>query len=471
MKIKYKILLAIITIGIGICLMTYQSYALWVANYTGGENIVNVGCFEVTFEEVTNPISLNNTYPVSDTKGLTTTPYTFTIKNTCTIDAAYDVTLNTITTNTMQKSWIKYAIHKSDEAKPTEGINLGTNENYNTATEELGVQNLDESIIIESGTLKGRSEASTDDGESVTYNVYLWMDETTGNEAMNTRFEGSINVISSATTIVPTAVDTILAKGETDELKFDNTADNNLRYVGANPNNYVSFNNELWRIIGVFNNIEDGTGTKETRLKIIRNEPYSEGIAWDTDNLNDWSTASLQEELNTTYLENITSPSKEMIGNAVWKLGGAENYTSSSNGLASHWYTYERGTTIYEGRPTEWTGKIGLMYPSDYGYATSGGSTTNRETCLNTALNAWSSSSVSDCKNNDWLLGSSNYQWTLTSTSSNSSNVFSVNCYGLVYYYSMSSAHNSASPALYLNSNVKISGGEGTEESPYQLSL
>ena len=111
----------------------------------------------------------------------------------------------------MQKSWIKYALHKSDEAKPTEGINLGTNENYNTATEELGVQSLDESIIIESGTLKGRSEASTDDGESVTYNVYLWMDETTGNEAMNTRFEGSINVISSATTVT-TAADYILAK-------------------------------------------------------------------------------------------------------------------------------------------------------------------------------------------------------------------------------------------------------------------
>ena len=58
----------------------------------------------------------------------------------------------------------------------------------------------------------------------------------------------------------------------------------------------------LWRIIGVFNNIDDGTGTKETRLKIIRDEPYSTGMAWDTDNVNDWTTASLQEELNTTYL-------------------------------------------------------------------------------------------------------------------------------------------------------------------------
>ena len=142
MRTKYKIMLAIITVGIGICLMTYQSYALWVANHVGGANIVNVGCFSVEFQEQTNPISLNNTYPVNDTKGLTTTPYTFTIRNTCTIDAAYDVTLNTITTNTMNKNWIKYAIHKSTETKPTTGTNLGTNNNYNTSTEELKITNL-----------------------------------------------------------------------------------------------------------------------------------------------------------------------------------------------------------------------------------------------------------------------------------------------------------------------------------------
>ena len=37
-------------------------------------------------------------------------------------------------------------------------------------------------------------------------------------------------------------------------LKKDNTEDQNIRYYGSNPNNYVSFNNELWRIIGVFGN-------------------------------------------------------------------------------------------------------------------------------------------------------------------------------------------------------------------------
>ena len=290
----------------------------------------------------------------------------------------------------------------------------------------------------------------------------------------------------------PSAAETILAMGETDELKFDNTVDNNLRYVGANPNNYVTFNNELWRIIGVFNNIDDGSGTKETRIKLIRDESIGK-YSWDnTSSLgsNDWTDSTLKEVLNngpywnrtsgncpsgqngaTTACDfstnGLTEEAKSMISDAVWNLGGA----SSSSNTASAFYTYERGIEVYNDRPTKWTGKIGLMYPSDYGYATRGGSTTNRETCLNTALSDWNSSSVSDCKNNDWLYKSGTYQWTLTSISSNSSFVFHVDSSGSVGLNLATSTYGAASPALYLTSNVKISGGEGTESSPYQLSI
>ena len=490
MKLKYKIMLAIITVGIGICLMTYQSYALWVATYTGGENIVNVGCFEIEFTEQTSSIALNNTYPISDTKGLTTNPYTFTIKNTCTIDASYDVTLNTLTTNTMNKSWLKYAIYKSTEIKPTTGTNLGTNTNYNTATEELQITNLDESIIIASGELK--------QNESVTYNFYLWMDETTGNEAMNTKFEGSINIISSATKI-ETAADTILAKGETSELAYDGTTDNNLRYIGADPNNYVSFNNELWRIIGVFNNIDDGTGTKETRVKIIRDEPIG-SYSWDnkangsgssTSNYgsNDWSDSALQVVLNEgafwkraagecPYGQNgattacdfsstgLTDDAKNMIGTTLWNLGGS---STDDDVTASMFYEREKGTTVYSGRPTEWIGKVALMYPSDYGYATSGGTTTDRETCLNTELYVWNN--LSDCSGNDWLYVYPNNQWTLTPYSASHNHVFIMNRYGLVSTAPAYTKTYTSSPTLYLKANVKISGGTGTSLDPYQLSI
>ncbi len=268
----------------------------------------------------------------------------------------------------------------------------------------------------------------------------------------------------------PLATDHIISLAkDSSELVYDETSDNNLRYIGADPSNYVSFNGELWRIIGVFNNIDNGSDTKETRLKIIKDEPYSTGMAWDTDNINDWTTASLQEELNTTYLNSIQSPYKEMISNAKWNLGGTVDYTSSSNGLTSHFYGYERGTTVYTGRPAEWIGQIGLMYPSDYGYATSGGSSVNRASCLAKELYNWDS--VSDCYNNDWLYKSGTYQWTLTPRSGSSNLVFFVYYDGYVNSNSALNASNAVSPALYLSSNVKISGGTGTSSDPYQLSL
>ena len=465
MKLKYKILMAIIAVSIGLCLMIYQSYALWVVTLSGQENIVEVGCFNIEFIENTSSIALSNSYPVSDEKGMSGEAYSFTITNKCTVDSAYQVTLNILNANTMGDDKVKYVIYKDSESKPSTG-SLVNSAPINADKGNITVTDLKESYIIASGELKGASEENGT-GESHTYNVYLWIDENAGNEVENTRFEASINIVNASTKIGPTAAETIeaLAEANPDQLVYDGTVDNNLRYIGANPNNYVSFNNELWRIIGVFNNIDDGTGTKETRLKIIKDEPYSTGMAWNTDRVNDWTTASLQEELNTTYLNSIQSPYKEMISNAKWNLGGTASYDTA---LASDWYGYERGTTVYSGRPTEWIGQIGLMYSSDYGYATNGGNT-GRDTCLSYNLVSWNN--YSDCYSNDWFYDSSNYQWTLTPYSSNSNFVFYVNSYGAVNFYIANSTSNAVSPALYLSSNVKISGGDGSENSPFELSL
>ncbi len=267
-------------------------------------------------------------------------------------------------------------------------------------------------------------------------------------------------------------------------LAYDGTVDNNLRYIGANPNNYVYFNCddynnpsnstcELWRIIGVFNENSHGR-SGEKLVKLIRSDSLGD-IAWNSDNTNNWSTASLQTTLNGDYLNGSGSyassgikndTTRNMIANVTWKLGGAGSYTSASNGLASHFYGYERGTTVYSGRPTTWQGEIALMYPSDYGYATSGGSTTNREACLAKELYNWDSSS--NCKNNDWIFDGT-HQWVLTPLSSNSSYVFYVSDTGFVGYNGNADGSSGVRPSVYLTSNVGISGGDGTMNNPYIL--
>lgn len=72
----------------------------------------------------------------------------------------------------------------------------------------------------------------------------------------------------------------------------------------------------------------------------------------------------LYPDFSTTGL---TTASKKLIDNVKWYLGGSPNYSSVSNGLSSHWYKYERGTTVYNGRENNWIGAVWLIYPSDYG--------------------------------------------------------------------------------------------------------
>ena len=88
--------------------------------------------------------------------------------------------------------------------------------------------------------------------------------------------------------------DEITKLSKTDNINFaTDDPDNNVRYIGSNPNNYVEFNNELWRIIGVF----DG------KIKIIRMNSigsYSFDLIGDSyDNAtgeNDYSKSKLMQE-------------------------------------------------------------------------------------------------------------------------------------------------------------------------------
>ena len=280
---------------------------------------------------------------------------------------------------------------------------------------------------------------------------------------------------------------TTLATTDTTNFAKDDP-DNNIRYIGKDPNNYIYFNCsdyanqndstcEKWRIIGVFKNMTKEDGSKEDLVKIIRDNSFGD-IAWDSNNVNDWSKASLQTTLNGEYYDGTyttgalkNDSTRNAIESVVWNLGGTADYQSSSNGLASHFYGYERGTTVYSGRPTTWTGKVGLMYPSDYGYATSGGATTNRTACLAKEMYKWNGSDVSDCKNNDYLYKSGYDQWTLVPYSSYSDDVFFVGAGGGVNNRNAYDFYGVRS-AAFLKSNISITDvGIGTAESPFQLKV
>ena len=271
-------------------------------------------------------------------------------------------------------------------------------------------------------------------------------------------------------------------------LEIDDTTNKNLRYVGASPKNYLKFNNETWRIIGVFNNIttidELGNEKKESLVKIVRNDSLGD-YSWDSSELstnngwgvNEWRQADLMTELNTDYInpnptsettlwfngsnnskngtynydKNIKSKSIDKIAKVKWNTSGAEYGASALDS-----YNQERSTPS-DNVPTTniWDGKIALIYPSDYGYAST-------DTTCRSGL------SSSNCKNENWLFNGA-YQWTLSPRSGDVYYVFSVTSGGLVYDYLANGTYG-VRPVLFLKSDVVIAGGTGESiENAYTL--
>ena len=257
--------------------------------------------------------------------------------------------------------------------------------------------------------------------------------------------------------------------------------ENGYRYEGKNPNNYIWFNNEYWRIIGVFDSASHGVSGKNL-VKIIRAESL-DGLAWHKSNTNDWTASSFKLLLNGAYYnaqdgtssgycygysttatancdytkKGIQSVYRGMIANVTWHLGGY----SSTSATSSAFYGYERGTTVYSGRPTSTTGYIGLMYPSDYGYSVLSSSCTRT-----TNLGSYGSAT---CAGQSWLYGKG-YEWTLTPISSDSNKVFYLYSYGYVRNNPAYEGYGSR-PVLYLDASVYKIDGDGSLNNPYIVGM
>ena len=257
--------------------------------------------------------------------------------------------------------------------------------------------------------------------------------------------------------------------------------ENGYRYEGKNPNNYIWFNNEYWRIIGVFDSASHGV-SGQNLVKIIRADVL-DGLAWHKSNTNVWTASSLKSLLNGAYYnaqdgtssgycygysttitancdytkKGIQSGYREMIANVTWYLGGSSSYNATTEAF----YGYERGTTVYSGSPTSTTGYIGLMYPSDYGYSVLSNS------CAST-INLGSYSSAT-CAGQSWLYGKG-YEWTLTPYSSGSNNVFNLYDNGILGNRYANNGYGSR-PVLYLDASVYKIDGDGSLENPYIVGM
>ena len=242
-------------------------------------------------------------------------------------------------------------------------------------------------------------------------------------------------------------------------LSNDGTADANMRFIGASPNNYIKFNGENWRIIGVFNIKSSATGATEPRVKIMRNGFFSSAMAWNSGGTNNWPNATIN-----TYVNNwLSASAKTFVDDAYWHLGG---YSTPSI-TAAQMYVYEHNGTVYPGNATYWIGKVGLPYASDYGFASSACYATTNLVSLNT----------STCLNSNWMGISNGGRWEslLTQHTTIRGSVYYIysNPRGNIDYDREQNVKNGdyMRPTVYLKASVLLDGGNGSSTSPYTIKL
>lgn len=292
----------------------------------------------------------------------------------------------------------------------------------------------------------------------------------TGNVSCNVSFTSSPKLLSNI-------VNTTSTSGEVSGNGLLYKSDYGVRYKGNNPNNYIWYNKELYRIIGktpvctaVNTDNTCKTWNNNGLVKIIRNDSIG-GLSYNTSSSSTWDTSTIKKNLNKCFLEQINSRNNTTCATycysyyiSSYKPVAKCDYTQNGIGLSGDYYNMindgvywnigvsgsksTSGKTQYDEEKTSQTSttlKVGLMYASDYGYAMN---------------------STNDYKNN-WLF-TKGYEWTMTAY--NASNPVIVNYDGGLLS-SYASYGYVVRPVLYLKSNVYVVSGDGSEGNPYKIML
>ena len=541
------ILFVLLIAGFTYANLTWKSKSIVISGKSNCLEVESVKGSDITggnllLQDESSIISNNQ---ITIKNGMVITNVTAKIKSTCSLDGYMTLNLNVtnlssaFTSSGNSTGALKYVLASYN---PSTYSTIST-----TALNGKSFDIIDTGNITSTGTIKLRDEYLSKT-QTKAYLIIFYIDgELANNDAISnsTNFKSNLEAIVTQNTIstevktktnAATFITNLYTNNEKSKAINNNITYNqaplvslmndrkgsmstgidagNIRYYGANPNNYIYFNCsdysnqtsstcEKWRIIGVF----DG------KVKIMRGSVIG-SYSWDNKTKdtgaetaygkNDWTTARLMKLLNPNNYYTIDSNDNGNGQSLYWNaksgtcFSGQNNATTSCNftstGLKNDitrnmiaettYYTrghnyssifvdamYDKervsGTVVNATPPrkTSWTGKIAIPYPSDYGYAA------DLSLCQQT-LNNYDNST---CTANNWMKNivtnnNSNIGWLLTPSSGLAYDAWFVASSGFVNYYRAYYAGGVA-PVLSLISELDIGSGTGTSNSPYQLSV
>ncbi len=354
--------------------------------------------------------------------------YTITVTNSGTLNA----NLEKITMSNPDNEYVTFTASINGET-----INTGENTTFTDTTKTLNAgESKDIKVVV---TFK---DVTINKMEPISSNLTLTLDY-----AQN---DGSGGGTSTTNTLNLKGVDVEIAETG-DGLYADEYESGRYFYRGINPNNYINFNGELWRILSVES---DGT------LKIMKKDGIG-SMLWDKtggkNGDNSWERpADLNIYLNDdtegidSYYNSLSTNAKGLIQLHNFGVGKVR---IGNTDLAAQ---------IQSENGTIWNGKIGLMTASEYLRAN-----TNTEQCGNYNLN---NANYNTCRTTNYIVPSSGYLWTISPdiTAPPTYRVFYVDNLGRIKYYGTTNESPGVLPVLYLVPNIQLDG-EGTSDNPYTI--
>ncbi len=515
--IKYQKKTLIVVSLLVISLFVGGSFAL-LSSSDETEEVVTFKTGNFNLEaKTTGTLSLDGEVPKSYDDGFKNNDITLTLTNTGSLEIGkYDVKLEGDTGTTLDASYIRYSV-SDDEGKTYLASKLLSETN---------------NIIYTGYSLK----------TTKVLKVKLWIDEAAGENALKKSYNGKINVelYQNDDTLVDVVKSKLVSNysGSSENFEGGLVAVNTngdlyhetnseeireYRYSGPTVNNYVTFNDEVWRIVGVF---KDETG--EEYLKIMKNDVilasniptnykinnvdyklkqsandticfYNYITGTETDK-NDWVNSGLKNYLNTEkdeseipnygYLHYLSSDAKSMLRMTKYYLGNAYSgwVETGDYGVkedTKQTYLHERdiascvnntatvsnqaGCYIWSGNQATWEGLVSLIYPSDYGYSVN-------SSYWNLVLGKWDNNGYykEEVNSSSWIINNKKDNTILllspTIEPGKPIYIMTINPFNFLGAVSANSQH-AFYPLVTLKNDVKIISGDGTSTNPYKLIL
>ena len=332
-----------------------------------------------------------------------------------------------------------YAIYKAKDTTKPIIDKISTTSTTNSITVVVSAHDDESKIVKYEYSLDG-GKNWIDNGNNNTYTFTNLKPNTTYDILVRVTNESNLTAQASAITSID-ITENIVESG--DGLYEDEYEDGKYTYKGANPNNYIIFNNETWRIISV-----DSNGL----IKIMKNESIG-NRAFDSESINDWETSDIKTYLNGEYLNSITTNKNKIISH-TWSIGAVTFENTDLEGQIN----VENGTQSQ-------SVSIGMITASEYIRANS-----NTGQCGNLSIN---NSNCSTCNTTNWMYDiapSEGGLWTITPSDNSIFGVYHVNVKGSNGGVDNGPAINSngVSPSLYLTSEIELKGA-GTQSNPYRI--